>query len=155
MALRGKKELNNELQLTSFIDLLSTLVCFLLVSAVWVQIASMDLAQTHGTGSQAAREAAELDVDLKGPSEAKLVLKRGGKTLNTLTVKEADHKQLVSKLNAAVIGFKNLPALKGGAIASVLVGPHVTVTHGEMIDVLDGLRLQGFTNLGIKPEGGK
>jgi biopolymer transport protein ExbD len=42
----GKRSANAELNLVPYIDLLSTLICFLLLTAVWSQIASLD---TEGT----------------------------------------------------------------------------------------------------------
>ena len=48
-----KKELNAELNLTPFIDLLSTMVCFLLITAVWIEIGTVEVltmeAKSDGT----------------------------------------------------------------------------------------------------------
>lgn len=38
---RGRKSANAELNLVPYIDLLSTLICFLLITAVWQQISAM------------------------------------------------------------------------------------------------------------------
>ena len=46
---RGKKGLNAELNLVPFIDLLSMCICFLLMTAVWVQIGVLDVKQGIGT----------------------------------------------------------------------------------------------------------
>jgi biopolymer transport protein ExbD len=151
MALRVKKELNSELSLTSFIDLLSTIVCFLLVSSVWVQVASMDLKQSEGTDGGAPKETAALDVDYKGPGKAFLRLKVAGKSVKEMALSEVENKTLVEKVNLAVISFKQLPMLKNAKIESVLVGTHKDVTHGEMVALLDGLRIHGFSNIGVKP----
>jgi biopolymer transport protein ExbD len=151
MALRVKKELNCELSLTSFIDLLSTIVCFLLVSSAWVQVSSMDLKQSEGTEGGAAKETASLDVDYKGPGKAVLRLKMAGKPIKDLSLAEPENKALVKKVNLAVISFKQLPALKNSKIESVLIGAHKEVTHGEMVAMLDGLRIHGFSNIGVKP----
>ena len=155
MSLRAKKELNNELNLTPFIDLLSTLVCFLLISAVWVTVASMDLKQSHGTEAVAPRDAAEMDVILDGPASATLNVKFAGRNLHKVSFKEASTQDLLAKFSEVLPKIKNLPALKGAVIESVLVSPHQKVTHGEMVSVLDGLRLQGLSNIGIKPTEGK
>jgi hypothetical protein len=40
--LGGRKDLNADLNLTPFIDLLSTIVCFLLITAVWIEIGTVD-----------------------------------------------------------------------------------------------------------------
>lgn len=153
---KGKSRgLEAELNLTSFIDLLSTIVCFLLVSSVWVQISSMDLKQSHGTDGGAASETAALDVDFQGPGKAFITLKKNGKVLQKASVSESTNASLVKKLNLTVISLKNLPALKNTKIESVLVGSHPLVNHGDMVSVLDGLRLHGFKNIGIKPNEGR
>ncbi len=42
----GKKDLNVELNLVPFIDLLTCLICFLLMAAVWVQIGKISVTQS-------------------------------------------------------------------------------------------------------------
>ena len=44
----GRKSLDFEINLTPFIDLFSVLICFLLLTAVWIQIGSMDVKQAVG-----------------------------------------------------------------------------------------------------------
>ncbi|MBY0515981.1 MAG: biopolymer transporter ExbD [Bacteriovoracaceae bacterium] len=155
MGLKAKRELNSDLNLTPFIDLLSTLVCFLLISAVWIQVASMDLKQSHGTDSGAPKETAALDVVLGEPGSATVILKKGSKTLNRTQLKEASNKELVTALQKTVVGLKNLPAMKNSNIESVLVAPHAKVIHGDMVSVLDGFRLNGIMNIGVKPSAGE
>jgi biopolymer transport protein ExbD len=59
----GKRDINAELNLTPFIDLLSTCVCFLLLSAVWVEVGSIEIKQSHGTAAAAeAKESFDLEV---------------------------------------------------------------------------------------------
>ena len=43
---KGKKSLNVELNLVPFIDLLTCLICFLLMAAVWVQIGKISVTQS-------------------------------------------------------------------------------------------------------------
>lgn len=42
---RGKKPVDAELQLVPFIDLLSVLICFLIMTAVWTQVSRLELKQ--------------------------------------------------------------------------------------------------------------
>jgi biopolymer transport protein ExbD len=152
---KGKRELNSDLNLTPFIDLLSTLICFLLISSVWVQVASMDLKQSHGTSAGAARESAAVDVILGKPGVATLILKMGSRSLNRTTITADSTAELVVKLQKQIITYKNLPALKNATIESVLVAPHAQVMHGDMVKVLDGFRVNGITNIGVKPMAGE
>ena len=45
---RGKKHLDFEINLIPFIDLLSACICFLLLTAVWVQVGTLDVKQAVG-----------------------------------------------------------------------------------------------------------
>lgn len=155
MGLKAKRELNSDLNLTPFIDLLSTLVCFLLISAVWLQVASMDLKQSTGTDAAAQKETAAVDVILGKPGSATVILKMGSKTLNRSVITTGTTPEMVIELQKKIIAYKNLPALKNANIESVLVAPHVDVVHGDMIKVLDGFRLNGISNIGLKPNAGE
>ena len=53
--LRGKKDLNTELNLTPLVDLFSTIVCFLLIAAVWVQVNALEVKQSFGTEAVASK----------------------------------------------------------------------------------------------------
>ncbi|MBY0385641.1 biopolymer transporter ExbD, partial [bacterium] len=44
----GKKHLDFEINLIPFIDLLSACICFLLLTAVWVQVGTLDVKQAVG-----------------------------------------------------------------------------------------------------------
>lgn len=48
----GKKAVDAEINLVPFIDLLSCLISFLLISAVWTQITSIQVTQTGGLSSE-------------------------------------------------------------------------------------------------------
>ena len=68
MGLTGKRELNSNLNLTPFIDLLSTCVCFLLITAVWIDIGSLEIKQSHGTEAAASdKNSFDLDLVFKNP----------------------------------------------------------------------------------------
>ena len=47
----GKKSVNAELNLVPFIDLLSTLICFLLVTAVWAQVEALSTNSSQVTSN--------------------------------------------------------------------------------------------------------
>ncbi|MFN7262474.1 MAG: ExbD/TolR family protein [Pseudobdellovibrionaceae bacterium] len=49
----GKRDVNVELNLVPYIDLLSTLICFLLLTAVWNQIAALSTNANNSTASEA------------------------------------------------------------------------------------------------------
>ena len=68
VGLGQKKELDAQLNLTPFIDLLSTCVCFLLITAVWIQIGTVEVKQSYGTSAKKQeKESFDLDLVFGGP----------------------------------------------------------------------------------------
>src|SRR5437763_6002191 len=59
----GKKALDAELNLVPFIDLLSCCISFLLITAVWTQIAGLQVASSGGPEQQ-QKETQTIDVKL-------------------------------------------------------------------------------------------
>src|SRR5258708_15420889 len=59
----GKKALDAELNLVPFIDLLSCCISFLLITAVWTQIAGLQVASSGGPPAQQKQETT-IDVKL-------------------------------------------------------------------------------------------
>jgi len=63
---RGKKSLDAQLQLVPFIDLLCTLISFLLMTAVWNQISRLELKQGNAAPNQEIpQETPKEQVDLR------------------------------------------------------------------------------------------
>src|SRR5204862_4931704 len=83
-----RKSLDAEVNLVPFIDLLSMCICFLLMTAVWVQIGTMQVKQSHGTEAAASdSKSYELEVKFLKPTELVLQLKRSGKVTNEIKAK--------------------------------------------------------------------
>jgi biopolymer transport protein ExbD len=61
---KGKKSLDAELNLVPFIDLLSCLISFLLITAVWTQISSLKVAST-GTLSEQDKPKDDTTIDIR------------------------------------------------------------------------------------------
>ncbi len=153
--LKGKRrELNTELNLTSFIDLLSTCVCFLLITAVWTQINSMEVRQSHGTEASQASEQLELDLKFINAENVKITLK-GDKLKKELSVEntatENFKANLSSKFSQWVNSLGQEHKLK---IAAAMVHPAEGVNYARLVDALDVLRKSHITNIGIVPTKG-
>lgn len=87
----GKKSVNHEIPLIPFIDFLLCLVSFLLITAVWTQMARINAnAQVPGppNPNQEITEQKDktLHVEMKGESNFQLVWKEGSTVLNTIDV---------------------------------------------------------------------
>jgi biopolymer transport protein TolR len=62
----GKRNVNVELNLVPFIDLLSTLICFLLITAVWqqIQVISTNTSQTTSSDTPSTPDDKKVDLSV-------------------------------------------------------------------------------------------
>jgi biopolymer transport protein ExbD len=150
IGLGGKKELDAQLNLTPFIDLLSTCVCFLLVTAVWIEIGTVEIKQSHGTEAAAEKkESFDLDVVFQNATAMRLNLKKSGKQVKAIDVKgenvEAMVTQLAEIIPTQVLKFKE----KAVEIATATITPRSSVNYGDLVRTLDVLRKNQIVNIGV------
>lgn len=150
IGLGSKKELNAELNLTPFIDLLSTCVCFLLITAVWIEIGSVEIKQSHGTEGSASKDISyDLDLVYKDPSNLKVNLKRNGKQVNAFSISSDSAADFQGKLDevlkSGATKFKN-QVIK---ISTATITPRSTVDYGQLVATLDTLRRNNIINIGV------
>lgn len=153
-----KKEMDFELNLTSFIDLLSTCTCFLLISAVWIQIGTVEIKQSHGTEAAAARkDSFDLDLIFKNPNELRLNLKKDGKQVKTIELKANSYEAMLAKLNIAIASqiLNKGNKTKKVEIAVATVTPKSSVNYGQLISTLDVLRKNQIVNIGVQTARGQ
>ncbi|MAX65450.1 MAG: biopolymer transporter ExbD [Bacteriovoracaceae bacterium] len=156
IGLGKKKELNADLNLTPFIDLLSTCVCFLLITAVWIEIGAVEIKQTKGTEAAASKKISyDLDVVYKGPTQASLNLKRNGKRVRSLAVKSESETsfqvELQKLIETKILFYKN----KAIEIATATVTPRSSVDYGNLVQTLDTLRKNNIINIGVLSASGR
>ena len=150
IGLGQKKELDAQLNLTPFIDLLSTMVCFLLITAVWIEIGTVEVKQSHGTAAKQDKKVTyDLDVVFKNASEVRVNLKRNSKAVRKLTVKSDNFENLLVKLNTTIQQNVLVYKKKAIAIATATVTPRSTVDYGNLISTLDVLRKNQIVNIGV------
>ena len=150
VGLGAKKDLNAELNLTPFIDLLSTCVCFLLITAVWIEIGSVEIKQSHGTEAAAQKkESYDLDVVFNSKNSIHLNLKRNGRRVKRFNVNGKDFKDFLANLNTTissnVLNYRN----KAIKIAAATITPRSSVNYGDLISTLDVLRKNEIINIGV------
>ena len=142
-----KRELDFELNLTSFIDLLSTCTCFLLITAVWIQIGTVEIKQSHGTeANEVKKETVDLDLVFKNPNELRLNLKKDGRALKAIDVKSDSLEHMLAKLNEEIKAQIINPKLNIGVAT---VTPRSTVNYGQLVSTLDILRKNKIVNIGV------
>lgn len=150
IGLGSKKELNADLNLTPFIDLLSTCVCFLLITAVWIEIGAVEIKQSKGTEAAASKKITyDLDLVYKSPTDLRLNLKKNGRRVKAFKVKTEDERSFQVSLNETiqnkVLNFRN----KAIEIATATVTPRTTVNYGHLVQTLDTLRKNEIINIGV------
>lgn len=150
IGLGSKKDLTADLNLTPFIDLLSTMVCFLLITAVWIEIGSVEIKQSHGTEGSASKEISfDLDLVYKNAENLRLNLKRNGKRVRGIDIKAASATEFQAKLDEALktsaVKFKN----KEIKISTATITPRSTVDYGQLVATLDTLRKNNIINIGV------
>ena len=93
----GKKSVNHEIPLIPFIDFLLCLVAFLLVTAVWSQMARINADATvpgppNPDKPPDDKKPRQLHVEMKGERKFQLVWKEGSQVLNTIDVERRPEK---------------------------------------------------------------
>jgi biopolymer transport protein TolR len=149
---KDKRELDFELNLIPAIDLLSTCICFLLLTAVWINLGSLKLEQ--GTGEVNATGGANppslwIEVERSGKlTLSTRDLPKGERGLQGSVLAPTDGKVDRQKLAQAL----ELIQKKMPSIATVIVRPQVKVAYGSVITVIDSLKAAKVKDVGIAPE---
>lgn len=139
---QGSNKLDVNLNLVPFIDLLSTLVLFLLLTVVWVQIAAVPASvDSKGKSSVSPAEQSKLVIILK-PEGVDVSWPTGlGKRGLPRQVKSLD---LLSGVLQKL--------LKEGEVLPASVGGDDRVEYGEIIQALDYLKTTGLTNVALSTD---
>ena len=147
---KKKKHLDFELNLIPFIDLLSTCICFLLLTAVWMQIASMNVKQA--VGGQPASETEKKPavwVQLQENGDLGLEVRdaRVPSKFAKLKIAAAEGKPNRKELGTTVDQLKTLePALN-----TALIQPQAASIYEDIIDLMDQFKKSGIADLGVAP----
>lgn len=147
-----EKDLNFEINILPILDILSVLICFLLLTAVWVQIGTLDTRQAIGDNSTAGAQ--------NPPSLWITVDTQGAVQLSTrdLPNKKTYEEQIGSMgrngVNWALLEQKlqslkqQWPELKTG-----VVRPEAQASYGDVIRIMDQLKKFQFEGVGLSPLG--
>ena len=144
---RPRKSLNADINLTPFIDMLSTCVCFLLISAVWVQVGSLEIKQSHGTeAAQTTKKTYELNMKFESAQKLVVDIKKGNRRAKRFKITDKDSEALLAKFDGEL---KQWLAKNSVTISQALIKPTTKLTYEYLVKALDILRGQNITNLGI------
>ncbi len=149
----GKKPLDATINLVPFIDLLSCCISFLLITAVWTQLARMDVTQ-KGPGAQGATDEPPPEKQL----ELTLYIDKDGYTFATsagdstpipLKGEEYDYDKLADILKT----MRANPALPADK-HNIAVKSDDAVVYQKIIKTMDIVITAGFPDIGLSDKGG-
>ncbi|MCE3010211.1 MAG: biopolymer transporter ExbD [Proteobacteria bacterium] len=145
-----KRHLDGELNLIPFIDLLSVCICFLLLTAVWLQVGSMDVKQA--VGGQPASETAKKAVvwvfmGEKGDLSFDVKDSRVSGALAKAKIPGIDGKPNLEMLSQHVHTLKSMDQ----SLATVLIQPHKESFYEDIVSLMDSFKKEGLSDLGVAP----
>ncbi len=147
-----KKDLNFEINILPILDILSVLICFLLLTAVWVQIGTLDTRQALGDNSaNGAANPPSLWIGVATDGTLKISLRdvKGVKPAqdSVVTASRAgiDWKAFNQKIDSL---HSQIPELK-----TVVISPEAKANYGDVIRMMDQLKQKQLTDIGLSPLG--
>lgn len=145
------KHLDFELNLVPFIDLLSTCICFLLITAVWLNVGSLNVKQAVGGQSVAESSKNPLIWATFGEKgDVLLEVKESAKVpanLKKLKVNGVDGQLGVAQLTGVLQQLKSVePTLR-----TALIQPKSQTSYEQIVDLMDQFKKSGLADLGISP----
>ena len=148
--MRHKKHLDFELNLVPFIDLLSVCICFLLMTAVWTQVGSMDTKQA--VGGQPASETEKkptvwVNFADKGAVNFEFKDARVAKNIANVKVEGVEVRPNWVKLEEIIKTART----QEPALTTALIRPQAASIYEDLIDLMDRFKKEGVINLGVSP----
>jgi biopolymer transport protein TolR len=151
MQKRGK-HLDFEINLIPCIDLLSVCICFLLLTAVWLNVGSLNVKQAVGGQSAAETE--------KKPALWVMMGQNGELNFQVQDSKHVPANLTKLKLKGTAEGKANteelvkvieqLVALEP-TLKTALIQPQAASAYEDIISLMDEIKKKGLTDLGVAP----
>jgi len=143
----GKKSLDAEINLVPFIDLLSCCISFLLITAVWTQIAGLQVASSGGPPEQQQKQENTIDVKLL-LTEKGYQLTMAGASLEIPKLNGAqgagyDKKTLSEKLKTLKASLPDQSA--------ITVQPEDAVAYSDLVETVDACMGEQLRNVTVAP----
>jgi biopolymer transport protein TolR len=140
----GKKSLDAEINLVPFIDLLSCCISFLLITAVWTQIAGLQVASSGGPPEQQQKQESTIDVRLLlGDKGYQLSMAGANIEIPKLNGAAYDRKGLAEKLKTLKTSLPDQTA--------ITVQPEDTVAYSDLVETVDTCLGEQLRNVTVAP----
>lgn len=148
---RGRKKSTNfELNLVPFIDVLSTCICFLLVTAVFIHLGSFHVSQAVGSEKSTEKPKGSVTVSLGGRGEVRFEVK---------DVPGISHAQALVNIGGEagkVNFFRTQEWIRSFAghyadVKTVLIMPNPTSKYDDLIQLMAQFKQSQMDQIGIAP----
>lgn len=139
MARRKKDDENHDLELTTFLNLLVVLICFLLVTSVFSRIAIEELKLPTAAGAGGAIDTppqVTIEVILR-QTAVQVSLSKDGKTNVVASYGKSGNKYDTDKLSEYLLGLKS--QYKDKNDATLLIEPDIA--YQDVISVMDAVKM--------------
>lgn len=144
-----KKSLEFEINLIPCMNLLAVCICFLLISAVWVQIGSIGVRQSAGEGGVDADEHPSLWVNVLKEGDLEIEVKNANipGTLQKIQINGVEGRLDLGGLERYITEVKaSAPELN-----MALIQPQSVTALEDIVRLLDQFKRSGILDLGITP----
>ncbi|MCB0357676.1 MAG: biopolymer transporter ExbD [Bdellovibrionales bacterium] len=147
----SKKELNHELNLIAFISLLSVLICSLLLTAIWVQIGTMNVKQAvGGQAAESTEKIPTLWANMQKNGDVVFQLEQAPKVKRTLSnLRIANLNGALNKEAIATHLLQLVDTLPN--LRTALVKPNADSLYEDIIALMDQFKKAGLVDLGVTP----
>src|SRR5207245_4313467 len=144
----GKKALDAEINLVPFIDLLSCCISFLLITAVWTQIAGLQVASSGGPPDPQQKQEQTIDVKLLLTEKGYQLAMAGGmveipKVNGSEGTPGFDRKTLSEKLKTLKASLPEQSA--------ITVQPEDAVAYDDLVNTVDICLGEQLRNVTVAP----
>jgi len=147
----NRKELNFEVNILPTLDILSVLICFLLLTAVWVQIGTLDTRQAIGDSTVSrGKNPPTVWIRFEAQGDVTLSLRDLPRSPQVMETTLAGRSGIPwTHLEARLEQYrKQWPLLKTG-----IVQPSSQTPYRDVIRVMDHLKKLNFEGVGLSPLG--
>jgi biopolymer transport protein TolR len=144
----GKKLLDAEINLVPFIDLLSCCISFLLITAVWTQIAGLQVASSGGPPDQQQTQEATIDLKLL-LTEKGYSITMPGAQVDIPKIAGADGQPAFDRKTLA----EKLKTLKSTLPdqTAITVEPEDAVAYDDLVSTVDACLGEQLRNVTVAP----
>lgn len=145
----GRRRMNFDLNLVPFIDVLSTCICFLLLTAVFMQLGTVNVRQAMGDGAASSAK--------EQPTMWLRLASDGGIHVSVKNVKSSRASEFLVRGNRQTPDFdrldRSLKVVKQTypTLATALILPAAESRYADLIQLMDTVKRGQFAQVGIAP----